>query len=252
MDIKITNPTYLNKKIFLSSFFIAIFVNLMTLYLFGYIISNVKPAKLPQNPKVKFIEIKKTEKKEHKKIVQRKKENRKKISKLSKPKGKKLKEKPIIPMATPILPESVQLKEKEILLPENQEDMGNFPESDIKIGKLKEYKPVLEGNFNPAFGTKLKKFDKTAFGTAVGRLIVYKPPTPKIKTVLPPPSKIKVKLWINPDGTVDRVEVVYPKALGDLKLKQIIESYVLSWKFNAISSDKKQWAITTIKFKPEK
>ncbi|RMA97194.1 hypothetical protein [Hydrogenothermus marinus] len=249
--------SYFNKWVFLIGLIIAVIINFSLFYTYGYITSNIKPIEKLKQPKVKFIEIKekKVEKKKEKIVKERKykkQENKVKAPKVSKSSGKIKDKKPVVPIAIPILPETVQLEEKKITIPENEENIASISENNVKIGDLKVYKPVLEGNFNPSFGTKLNKFDETAFGPAAGRVIVYKPETPVIKTALPPPSKIKVKLWINPDGTVDKVDIIYPKTLGDIKLKNIIESYVLSWKFNAISSDKKQWAVTTIKFKVEK
>ena len=253
MDILNSNDSKLNKKIFFAAIIFGIVINIIVIGSFGYYISSIKPLEKPKEPKVKFVKIKEAVKpkpkhKKKKKIVA-KKRKKKKISTQTpkKTSGKQVAKIPKIPAATPILPETVNLSEKEITLPEN--NVGVFPEASAPLGKLTEYRPVLEGEFNPTFGTKLKKFDKTAFGTGVGRVIVYKPPPPTIKTTLPPPPKVKVKLWISPDGTVDKVEIVYPKALGDLKLKQIIENYVLSWKFNSISKNEKQWAITTIRFK---
>ena len=255
MDIINSENSGLNKKVFFVALLIGIALYLLIIAGFGYYVSSIKPV---EKPKVKFVEIKekvkpKPKHKKRKKIVAKKRKHKKiKTQKPKKTSGKKVATTPKIPAATPILPETVNLSEKEITLPENEKDFGSFPEATAPLGKLTEYRPVLQGEFNPTFGTKLKKFDKTAFGTGVGRIVVYKPPPPKIRTKLPPPPKVKVKLWINPDGTVDRVEIVYPKALGDLKLKQIIENYVLSWKFNSISKNEKQWAITTIRFKQTK
>lgn len=254
MNIQIINESKINKKVFFSALIIGILINIILVGSFGYYISSIKPKPIEKNLKVKFIEFKEPKKKiikKHKKLITKK--RKKKKPKTQKPKkaiGKNIEKKPSIPATTPVLPQTFSLDEKEITLPEKEEEFGNFPEADISFNNLPEYKPVLEGNFNPSFGTKLKKLDKTAFGTASGRIIVYKPLPPKIKTKLPPPPKVKVKLWVNPDGTVDKVEIIYPKALGNLKIKQQIENYVLSWKFNAISSNEKQWAITTIRFKP--
>ena len=254
MDIQIINESKINKKVFLLALFAGIALNLLFVVGFGYYISNFKNTLTFNTPKVKFIEIKEEKKKitkKQKKLITKK--RKKKTPRTQKPKkavGKTISKKPSIPATTPILPQTFSLDEKEITLPEKEDELGNFAEAEVSLSNLPEYKPVLEGDFNPSFGTKLKKLDKTAFGTASGRIIVYKPPPPKIQTKLPPPPKVKVKLWVNPDGTVDKVEIIYPKALGNLKIKQKIENYVLSWKFNAISSNEKQWAITTIRFKP--
>ena len=254
MNIQIINESSLNKKVFFSALVFGFIINILIIASFGYLISSIKPVDIPKEPKVKYIEIKEKPKKivkKAKKIIHKQRKKKKILSqKPKKNSGENVTNKPAIPAATPILPETVSLDEKEITLPENEIEIGKLPESNIALNNAHEYKPVLEGNFNPSFGTKLNKFDKTAFGTATGRLIVYKPPPPKIQTVLPPPPKVKVKLWVNPDGTVDKVEIVYPKAIGNLKIKQKIENYVLSWKFNAINSNEKQWAITTIRFKP--
>ncbi len=248
--------TGFNKRIFFLGLLLAIFLNFTLLYLYGYSLSSFGKLEIKQQnqPKVKFIEIKEV-KKPLKKIRSSKNKRKKHISKpvdKQKATGKKVQAKPVLPVQTPIIPESVQLSEKEVSLPEEKPQSGSIASYEPKIGKELEFKPVLKGDFNLSFGTRLNKFDETAFGPASGRLIVYKPPPPTIKTTLPPPPKVKVKLWINPDGTVDKVEIIYPQALGNLKLKEIIENYVLSWKFNPISSNKKQWAVTTILFKPKK
>jgi protein TonB len=254
MNIQIINESKINKKVFFLALIFSVFINSLLVIGFGYFVSNTKQIPIDNKIKVKLISIKEPKKKlvkKHKKLITKKRKKRKpKTQKPKKAIGQNIAKKPSIPATVPILPETVSLDEKEITLPEKEEEFGNFPDTDVSLGKIPEYKPVLEGNFNPSFGTKLKKLDKTAFGTASGRIIVYKPPPPKIKTNLPPPPKVKVKLWVNPDGTVDKVDIVYPKAIGNLKIKQQIENYVLSWKFNAISSNEKQWAITTIRFKP--
>ncbi len=256
MNIEIINESKLNKKVFFSALIVGILLNVFLVGAFGYYLSKIKQIPVENKIKVKLVEVKeppkKVVKKKKKLVTKKRKKAKPKTQKPRKAIGKEIAKKPSIPAATPILPQTVSLDENEITLPDKEEEFGNFPETDVSLKNLPEYKPVLEGNFNPSFGTKLKKLDKTAFGTASGRIIVYKPPPPKIKTKLPPPPKVKVKLWVNPDGTVDKVEIIYPKALGNLKIKQQIENYVLSWKFNAISANEKQWAITTIKFKPVK
>ncbi len=257
MGYEFTRWTGFNKKIFFLGIIISLFINFLVMYFYGYSIINIKSLDITTNkqPKVKFIEFKEKKQKKIKKAESPNKRKLKKIKKevrKSKPTGNQINKKPVVPLSSPILPETVQINEKEIALPEENSSIGNLSLDKIKIGEEIEYKPVLRGEFNPSFGTKLSKFDETAFGPASGRLIVYKPSPPTIKTKLPPPPKVKVKLWINPDGTVDSVKIVYPKALGDIKLKQIIENYVLSWKFNSISSKERQWAITTIRFQSKK
>jgi protein TonB len=252
MEYKFTRDKSFNKGIFLIALIFSLIINLGAVYIYGYSISNIKAVDIPkiEQPKVKFLEIKEENKKKIAENEKPKKEEtpKKKTQQKSKPVGKEIEKKPVIPLSAPLIPEAAQISEKEVNIPEENIEPGSIGVDKINIGKELEYKPVLKGEFNPAFGTKLTKFDETAFGPASGRLIVYKPEPPIIKTTLPPPPKIKVKLWINTDGTVDKVDIIYPKALGDIKLKQIIEDYVLSWKFNAISSNEKQWAVTTIRF----
>lgn len=260
MGYEFTRYTGFNKKIFSLALIFSVFINLVIIYFYGYTINNVEPLKIAatQQPKVKFIEVKKEKLKNIKKVRKSKNANKAKSKKInsqvtkSKPSGDYIEKTPVVPLASPVLPETTQINEKEIALPEENSTVGNLSLDKVNIGNEIEYKPVLKGKFNPSFGTKLSKFDETAFGPASGRLVVYKPPPPTIKTKLPPPPKVKVKLWINPDGTVDSVKIVYPKALGDIKLKQIIENYVLSWKFNPISSKDRQWAVTTIRFQSKK
>ncbi len=261
MGYEFTRWSGFNKKIFFLALIFSLIINFLVVYFYGYTIENIKPLEIAtsKQPKVKFIEVKEENKKKLKKKIKKPKSLKKtKTNKIkeevkkAKPAGHSIEKKPVVPLATPILPETAQLNEKEIAVPEETPSVGNLSLDKINIGEEIEYKPVLKGEFNPSFGTKLSKFDETAFGPASGRLIVYKPPPPTIKTKLPPPPKVKVKLWINPDGTVDSVKIVYPKALGDIKLKQIIENYVLSWKFNPISSKERQWAVTTIRFQSKK
>jgi protein TonB len=250
MEIYFQNNSYLNKKVLIISLLIGLIVNLAFLGFLEFFTTDVEPVKVKE-PKIKYIKLKQPVKKKNRKTVKKKIQKKKKTVRkgADKPKassGKKVSKTPSVPALTPVLPEVENLPEKEITLPEKEVDIGEFSDIPAETGKIKEFKAVTVGEFNPTFGTELSKFDKTAEGTALGRKLLYKPPPPVIKTSVPPPS-VKVKLWIRKDGTVYKVRLL--ETTGDKKIDQKIKEYVQSWKFNEINRDEKQWAITTIKFK---
>ncbi|MGC9007220.1 MAG: TonB family protein [Sulfurihydrogenibium sp.] len=96
-----------------------------------------------------------------------------------------------------------------------------------------------------SFGESLSKIDSSVNGTASSRSVIYKPPPPKIVTSETLPA-VKVKIWINPDGSVSKVELL--TTTGDPQANATIISYMKRWKFNKISSNEIQWAVVTIKF----
>ena len=245
MDIYFPQKSYLNKKLLIISLLIGFVVNIVFLYLLGFWTANVQPIKQKQ-VKIKYIQIKPPEKK---KVVKKKvkKETVKKPQKQKIAKGKKVAPKPAVPAITPELPEVATLPEEEISLPENEMDTGDFSDIPVETGEIKEFRAVTKGEFNPTFGTELSKVDKTATGTAIGRKLIYRPPPPLIKAKVPPPP-VRVKLWINKDGTVSKVVLL--ETTGNNKVDQIIKRYVQSWKFNEIKENKEEWAVTTIRFKP--
>jgi TonB family protein len=130
-------------------------------------------------------------------------------------------------------------------------DISGISDKDVNTSKILEglqsIKPV---NRKLSFGEPLSKFDKGVEGTAAVRKIEYMPPPPLIKTRLPaPPRNIKVKIWIAPDGSVQKAQLL--KRTGDPLLDKAILSYIYSWKFNSIDKNEVQWAIVNIKFKPQ-
>lgn len=245
MDLYIqTNKSYLNKKILSISLLIGLFVNLIFLFFFEFYISRTPRLKV-EEVKVKYVKIPEPVKKKEIKKKEKNISNIKK-KKATKPQGEKISKTPLVPIAIPVLPEVETLPDKEVELPEKEVDIGNFSDITGETGDIKEFKALTLGEFNPEFGTELSKFDKSAQGTAIGRKLIFKPKPPVIKAKVPPPP-IKVKLWINKDGTVSKVMLL--GTTGNKKIDQLIKKYVQSWKFNEIDKDVQQWAITTIRFK---
>jgi len=247
MEIYFQNQSYLNKKVLIISLLIGLVVNLVFLGLLELFTTNVQPVE-KKEIKVRYVPLKPSPKKKKtvKKKIQKKKTVHKKDSKPKASSGKKISKAPSVPALTPVLPEVEKLSEKEITLPEKEVDIGEFSDIPAETGKIKEFRAVTIGKFNPSFGTELSKFDKSAKGTALGRKLIYRPDPPIIKTAVPPPS-VKVKLWIRKDGTVYKVQLL--ETTGNKKIDQKIKEYVQSWKFNEINRDEKQWAVTTIRFK---
>ncbi len=130
-------------------------------------------------------------------------------------------------------------------------DISGISDKDVNTSKILEglqsIKPV---NKKLSFGEPLSKFDKNVEGTASVRKIEYMPPPPLIKTKLPaPPKNIKVKIWISPDGSVQKAQLL--KRTGDPLLDKAILRYIYSWKFNSIENNEIQWAVVNIKFRPQ-
>ncbi|WP_297887534.1 energy transducer TonB [Sulfurihydrogenibium sp.] len=100
-------------------------------------------------------------------------------------------------------------------------------------------------NEDISFGVALSKIDASAEGNAFSRSVIYKPPPPKITTSETVPS-VRVKIWINPDGNVSKVELL--TTTGDPQINSMIISYMKRWKFNRINSNEVQWATLTVRF----
>jgi len=130
-------------------------------------------------------------------------------------------------------------------------DLSGISDKDVNpssvIQGLKSIKP---SNRKLSFGEPLSKYDSGVSGTASVRKIEYMPPPPLIKTKLPaPPRNVRVKIWISPDGRVQKAQLL--KRTGDPLLDKSIINYLYSWKFNPINSNEIQWAVVNIKFKPQ-
>ncbi len=255
-----------SKSVFIIALIVGLILNLLLLFSFQYYISHTKPEIKPKKVKVTYIEqkpvplpkpkvkkekekpikVKKAEKKIHKSTKILKKKRHSSVPKSKKSTGEKVQKKPVIPAVTPPLPESVNLEEKDIPLPEEEIPEGNFVDTQTEKVIIKEFKAVSPGTFNPSFGTSFSKLDSSVEGTAKNRKVLYRPSPPVIKAKEPPPP-VRIKIWINPDGTVYKAELL--ETTGNPSIDRKIKEYILRWKFNKISSDKKQWAITTIKFK---
>ena len=156
---------------------------------------------------MKIVKKRKVQKKEkrplHKDIAKSKRVATKKST------GKAVKKEPEIPAFTPPLPEKAELPEdKKIKLPEEELiEESKFSEIPAEKIVIKKFKAVSPGKFNPSFGTELSKLDSSVKGTAKNRKVLYRPSPPTVRaSALPPP--IKVKLWINPDGTVANVQLL--------------------------------------------
>ncbi len=256
MELVISEKYYINKRVLIIALVIGLVLNLGILGLFEYYISKVEPIEPPKEPVIKYVEIKKPKpkkkrviKKIRKKVVKKKAvmSKRKKVAKRAT--SQRTAKKEALPAATVPLPKVENLEEKEIALPEREVDVGLDVDVPLKSEDIGDIKTVAFGVFAPRFGQKLSKFDTSAFGTAVERYLIYKPEPPRIKTKRPPPN-VKVKIWVNPDGTVGRVEPI--TTTNDKKIDSIIWNYVKKWKFNEIQKNEMQWAVVTIRFKPER
>ena len=257
-----------NKSVFIIALVVGLVLNLLLLGSFQYYVSHSKPDLKIKEPKISYIpekpkplpepkkekkkikkekpKLKTVKKKEQKKTEKIKKIKKPKVSKPKKSTGEKVARQPVIPAVTPPLPESVELKEKDIPLPETELPEGNFVDVPSEKVIIKEFKAVSPGKFNPSFGTEFSKLDANVKGTAKNRKILYRPKPPVIKASVPPPP-IKVKLWINPDGTVAKAELL--ETTGNPEIDRKVKEYILRWKFSKISTNQQQWAVTTIKFK---
>ncbi len=246
----------INKPVFFIAVAIGVIVNLLFLLMlqfYAYVDKNeIKQPEITYIPEPVEKPVKKKIEKEEKTTKKLKKrktakhiKTKKGITKPKKSTGKFVEKEPEIPAFTPPLPEN-KLPEEKISLPEEELPEENF--SDVPSEKIviKEFKAVSPGKFNPSFGTELSKLDKGVKGTAKNRKLIFRPSPPTVRsTSLPPP--IKVKLWINKDGTVGNVQLL--ETTGNPDIDKKVREYVLSWKFNR--AEEKQWAITTIRFKPE-
>ncbi|WP_457623850.1 hypothetical protein [Persephonella sp.] len=260
MDLIVSKPQhYLNKRVLIISLLIGFILNIVMLGSFQYYVSKIEPYKPNKEPKIRYVKIKEKKKNKVKQKVlkkqysKRSEQGKKEIEKLKKdivaPKassGENVASKTVVPALTPVLPETVNLEEREVTLPDPELDLGEFSDIPAETGDIKEFQAITKGEFNPSFGIELSKFDSSAKGTAAGRKLVYKPDPPVIKTPVPPPP-VKVKLWVRKDGIVYRVELL--GTTGDKRIDQIIKNYVQSWKFNEINENEVQWAVTTIRFK---
>ncbi len=257
MDLYILQKNYLNKRVLIIALILGLFINIAMLGGFEYYISKVKPIEPPKEPVVKLIEIKekkKIKKKRRVKKVVKKKIVRKKVKKkrkvvARKPKAAKKAKKSLTPAATMPLPEVENLSEKEVALPEREVEVPYNTELAIKSKKIAEPKAPELGKPTPmVFGKKLSELFKGASGTGADRYILYQPKTPKIASSDLPPT-VKVKIFVNPDGTVGRVDIL--TAIPDKRIYNEIWNYIKRWKFNPIDENEIQWAIVKIRFKPE-
>ena len=113
------------------------------------------------------------------------------------------------------------------------------------LGDIKTITPLKKGI---SFGQPISKYDVKAKGTGASRKIEFMPKPPEIKVKIPiPPKTVKVKIWIDKDGTVSKVQLL--KKTGNSTLDNAIIRYVKSWKFNKIDKDEIQWTEFSVKFK---
>ncbi len=244
----------INKKVFIIALILGLVLQLGVIGLFNWYISQTEKIELPKEPVIKYVKLPPKKKKvvkkkivKRKKAVKKKKIKRKKIGRKATAPVKSKKEN--LPSATVPLPKVTNLAEKEIALPEREISTPTEALLPIKSADVGKFQAVTLGAFNPTFGKSLSKYKEFAGGTAAGRVILYKPPPPKIVANTPPPT-VKVRIWVNPDGTVGRVE--FKTTTQDKKIDSLIWSYVKKWKFNKIDKDEKQYADIIIRFKPEK
>lgn len=116
-----------------------------------------------------------------------------------------------------------------------------------QIGKNPEGSGMQKSNQEESlsFGQKISNMDKSAEGTALSRSLLYKPPPPKLTSSISQPS-VKAKIWINPSGNVEKVELI--NITGDTEIDTAVIKYLKKWKFNPININQIQWAIVTVRF----
>ena len=233
----------------------------LIIHLLIFILLQLLPVKVldfsfnqPIEIKIEQEEIKKTlekkvqikpkpvENKEEKKLVS----SEKKIT--NKPESQEVKEKQPVVSKQHVV-SNQQTTNKQQLKPSNP-DVLKIDDENLKLlGQLqsqsndKRESPASTQEIS--FGESLSKIDSSVSGTGSSRSVIYRPQPPKITTSETLPS-VKVKIWITPDGSVSKVELL--TTTGDPEINSTVISYMKRWKFNKISSTELQWAIVTIKF----
>jgi hypothetical protein len=79
------------------------------------------------------------------------------------------------------------------------------------------------------------------------RELTYVPPRPDVKATIE--TDFKMKFWVRPNGTVDRI--IHLSREGDMKLETVVINYLRQWRFRAIPEDEPQveeWGMVTITF----
>jgi hypothetical protein len=79
------------------------------------------------------------------------------------------------------------------------------------------------------------------------RELTYIPPRPDVKATIE--TEFKMKFWVRPNGTVDRI--IHLSREGDMKLETVVINYLRQWRFRAIPEDEPQveeWGMVTITF----
>ncbi|ACN99031.1 TonB family C- domain protein [Sulfurihydrogenibium azorense Az-Fu1] len=212
------------------------------------------PLNQPIEIKLEEEEIKKTVEKKvqvHQKSIESKEEKKlvspdRKVT--NKPKSQEVKEKqPVVSKQAVINSQEATIKHQ---VKSSNPDILKIDDENLKLlGQLQSVssgkKESAASNQEISFGESLSKIDSSVSGTGSSRSVIYKPNPPKITTSETLPS-VKVKIWINPDGSVSKVELL--TTTGDPEVNSTVISYMKRWKFNKISSTELQWAIVTIRF----
>jgi TonB family protein len=85
-------------------------------------------------------------------------------------------------------------------------------------------------------------------GPICRRQLTYVPPIPDVKASIE--TEFRIKFWVRPNGTVDRVIPV--KRAGDIELERLATNYLRKLRFRAIPENEpqiEQWGTVTIKFR---
>jgi hypothetical protein len=84
-------------------------------------------------------------------------------------------------------------------------------------------------------------------GPIAQRELIYRPPLPKVES--PIDRELEMKLWVRPNGAVDRVISV--NRIGDAQLEVMATDYLRQWRFQAIPENEPQveeWGTVTVRF----
>ncbi len=134
----------------------------------------------------------------------------------------------------------------------SEPDMMKLDEENLKLlnqlssGSGNKSSNLDKNNEDISFGEKLSDIDKNSEGSAISRYVLFKPHPPSVSSNIIQPS-VKAKIWINPSGNVEKVDLI--TKTGDIEIDSIIIRYLKQWKFNKISKNETQWATITIRFK---
>jgi TonB family protein len=173
-----------------------------------------------------------------------------------------LKKKPHKKKAESAAGEKIQNQKAKTLNTETKAGSYHIPKAKVSSKKITiPLKIALKKNF-PEFKIIDEPQDDVAklssshlmeiVGPAAKRKAIYQP-----KFKLPSwieergirPGEIKIKFWVQPDGTVDRTFI--EKSSGYGSLDRLAEEAILRWRFHRINQDKEEWGLVIVKIRIE-